>query len=179
MGSHYVGLSWKIISAPVMLTFSLLFNLVIRRRVNKTLVRMLMKFAQGDNSPGSRVHEVTPVPCDAFPNVTPLPSGDSSRIAEHANSKGTTSLPVIRELLYQLALGGFWQQSGEEDKLESVIESLVHSSYFAVEDIDGVIAEHIRWTSGMSSSVAPHLIDQTLAEWLATNRRLLAEAFAG
>ena len=57
--SHYVGWIWKSFSLPLTIPASLIFNHLVRKWLNKRLVRTLMKFAQGDDRPGSYVDHVS------------------------------------------------------------------------------------------------------------------------
>jgi hypothetical protein len=179
-GSHYVGWIWKSFSLPLTIPASLIFNHLVRKWLNKRLVRTLMKFAQGDDRPGNYVDHVSARPGVAFTqDYEPLPRSVSKAIAERADASGTQSLPEVRVLLYQLALGGLWQRKDEEEKkkLDTLIKSLVHTSYLAIPNIAKIIAEHIRWSSGTSLSAGVERMDQDLVEWYNSQRRTLVKGF--
>jgi hypothetical protein len=164
--------------APMRVTTPLIAaaNRWLEPRWRRTVARALTRTAQGADLPAAVAAYVSPwpLPLAGARTLPGLPATAIARLGRTVAEQNATLGPKARELLMRAALEGV---PDVLDGAGSGPAGLVHTAYFADDDVRRLILHHIHRSSPTPARAASTAGDE-LSVWLTDHRRAVQRHFA-
>ncbi len=160
-----------LLSRPYYWVLGPIFNRFLRPAIDSTVRSILVRSAQGNDRPTTRVVDVQPVPVAQANAAPPIPKSLQQEILDQSNDYAGVIAPLLRELL-----GCPSFSSGLEhfsDRLTG--HELVHTSYFFHSGVVDLIACNIVWDAERFKFLEEAPGSPELAQWFATFKLSVAE----
>lgn len=152
----------ELLSRPYYWILGPIFNRLLRPIIDSFVRGILVRSAQGNDRPTTRVVDVRPVPVEQAGNAPALPEPLQKKILDESNRHAEIIAPLLRDLL-----GSPSFTSGLEafsDRLSG--HELVHTSYFFHSDVLDLISCNICW-EGTQAFQSPATLpgSRTIVDW--------------
>ena len=158
-------------SIPMRKLGNWLFNKSLAPLGDRFITSQLARGAQGNDRPGTAVSEVTTGPVPFEGGYPPIPEPIDARLVALADEQAREVVPELRGMLGKLASSE--AQLLERGTMDTYADALIHTSYFADDDVLKMIAWHIARSRGEER---PDIdLDGAYVQWMDESRSRIAE----